>query len=303
MSNLSNAPAAFKAHEKAAHLQPAYCYVVQIADGTTLFLTSRDRPVALSGLPAEFNADDPQQFTPGQINHGTVSATDSFSASSTTITVTSEQSALAQYFVTAGTVRLNVWILRLASENLHSAALEYSDHAVIVQSGIIGKFGMEGNTVAMELTPVPFYTEGQIPRFYYSRQCQHFLYGPQVAGVGCGLDKADFAWSTTIATLNRAQREIIVTGQAPAAAAGDYFSAGHFVHATLGPFMVAWSEFDGSDTKFKLATWHPELAGGDSITAYPGCRRTLSACRAFGNVVNFGGFPDVPNKSPLQGLR
>ncbi|MDO5646297.1 phage BR0599 family protein [Paracoccus sp. (in: a-proteobacteria)] len=41
---------------------------------------------------------------------------------------------------------------------------------------------------------------------------------------------------------------------------------------------------------------------GDWITVYPGCNRTTSDCaRRFDNLSNYGGFPQMPTKSPFDG--
>lgn len=41
---------------------------------------------------------------------------------------------------------------------------------------------------------------------------------------------------------------------------------------------------------------------GTSVTAYPGCARTIAVCASrFNNVVNYGGFPAMPGKSPFDG--
>ena len=36
------------------------------------------------------------------------------------------------------------------------------------------------------------------------------------------------------------------------------------------------------------------------VTLYPGCMRTPTACKAYGNMPNYGGFPFVPTDNPLE---
>ena len=44
------------------------------------------------------------------------------------------------------------------------------------------------------------------------------------------------------------------------------------------------------------------LANGQAIAAYAGCDRTLSVCDTrFNNVINYGGCPHMPGKSPFDG--
>lgn len=302
MSNATDMPPAYAAQEGAPHLRAGYCYVVQMDDGTTLFLTGRDRTISIANLPAAMAAADPQTFSPAQISHGTVKSADRYEQQSTTIQVTTENLRLQRYMLTAGTVKLKAWIIRLARDTLDSAVVDFETEALVVQSGILGRFSMKGNVIGVELTPEPFYVEGKIPRFFYGRGCQHFLYGEQFRGVGCGVDKTAWQYVTTIASVDPAQRSIIISGQRPASAE-TFFNAGHLLITALNVKMtIAWSAFDASDTLLKLVTWHPEIEVGQALTAYGGCAHTRAACEAFGNLENFGGFSDVPNKSPLHGV-
>jgi hypothetical protein len=44
------------------------------------------------------------------------------------------------------------------------------------------------------------------------------------------------------------------------------------------------------------------LLPGQSLNFFPGCRRTRQVCNdKFNNILNFGGFPDTPGKSPFSG--
>lgn len=41
---------------------------------------------------------------------------------------------------------------------------------------------------------------------------------------------------------------------------------------------------------------------GMRLTVYPGCASTEASCRSFGNILNYGGFKNMPGKSPFDGL-
>lgn len=291
----------YHAQDAAPHLTPAYCYAVQLETGATQFITSRDKPVVITNLPDAMGAADPQTFTPAAVKHGPVEGKDRFEKGATTITVAVAGSDLQRYFLTAAAVKLKAWIIRGQSEDL-SVPLEYGKNAMIVQSGILGRFGFRDNTIAAEVVPEPFYTDGKIPRFFFGRQCQHFFGGPQFQGVGCGVNLALHSFETAIAAVDPPGRTITITGQKPGKPA-TYFNAGHFQNITLGGRMsIAWSEHSGDDTVLHLSTWNPELAVDQEIVAYAGCRQTVEACREFNNAANFGGFPDIPNRTPLNGV-
>ncbi len=302
MSNATDRPIPYAAQERAPHLVPAYCYVVQMEDGTSWFLTNRDRPVTVSGLPAEMGASDPQTFLPAQVRHSAVESKDRFEETTTTLTVLVQDSALQRYFLTAAAVKLKAWIMRGQSETTDGATLVFAENVIVVQSGILGKVGFKGNTIAVEITPEPFYVDGRIPRKYFGRECDHFLYAPRFQGVGCGVDKELFKFETTIAAITPAQRTITLTGQRPDTPE-NFFNRGHFENLTIGGKMsIAWGVFNGGDTDLKLVTWNPELAIGQNIKAFGGCLHTVAACRLFGNQANFGNFPDVPDRTPLAGV-
>ncbi|WP_374663934.1 phage BR0599 family protein [Acinetobacter sp.] len=59
-----------------------------------------------------------------------------------------------------------------------------------------------------------------------------------------------------------------------------------------------------SDKTAALSVAETELrAAKDAIphvTLYPGCMRTPAACKAYGNMPNYGGFPFVPTDNPLE---
>lgn len=301
MSNSSEQPISYSSEERAPHLTPAYCYIVQNEDGTSMFLTRWDQPVIITNVPFETGASTPQTFQPSQIKHGAIQSQDRYEYASTTITVTAENTALQRFFLTAAAVKLKAWIIRVIKQDI-TGTLDFETDCIIVQSGILGKVGFKGNEIGVELTPEPFYVEGKIPRIYFGRQCQHPLYGERVDGVGCGVDKTLFNYTAEILTLDPTQRVITIEGQRPDSAE-TFFNAGHLDNLTAGGKMtIAWSAFNGSDTDLKMVTWNPSLEVGQTLRAYAGCRHIVEACREFANEASFGGFPDVPNKTPLAGV-
>jgi hypothetical protein len=291
---------AFLGEEQSPHLTASYAYVIEEPGGDRMFLTQWNRPITISGLPAGMGADDPQEFTPAPVRHGPVTTSDRFEQRSTSISLTTEDEAMRRFFTTAAPVRLKAWIIRLVGTNLATTrALVYSNNAIVVEAGILSNWVFKGNEIAVAVTPEAYHTDRAVPRFYFERQCNHQLYGD-----GCELDKEDFKWETTILSVNPAQREIILVGQAPGVGA-TRFSSGHFFHDLTGHFFtIGWSAHDGSNTKLKLVTWHPELAATNTVTAYHGCRHTTEDCAEFENEANYGGFPYVPNTNPtLNGVR
>lgn len=130
-------------------------------------------------------------------------------------------------------------------------------------------------------------------RIGYQRTCPYALYDQAT----CKVNKASFAVSLTITDV--VGTAVTVSGM-PSVADG-YFTGGlfewsqpvignrtMFIEAHAGSVFTAFG--DTSD-----------LYPGLTITAYPGCLRTMAACQAFGNLDNYGGFPWMPGKSPFDG--
>ena len=287
-------PDAYFAEEQAPDLAAAYCYCIGTPDGEGLFLTSWDVPITIADLPAFTGADDPQVFQPGQVRHGPIVTNDRFEAKATALTVTIENDQLRRYFTTAAPARLNGTILRIVGANLRtSQELDFSTHCMVAERGIISSFTFRGTEIGAALTPEAFHEDRAIPRYYFQRRCNHVLYG-----TGCGLNKNSFKFESEIVAIDPAQKEIIIEGQA-SGVPETRFNMGHLYHEATGFFFtIAWSKYEGTDTKLKLITWHPEIAIGDELTAFYGCQHTTADCTLFGNIANFGGFPYVPSTNP-----
>ncbi len=296
MPDTGNQPAPYFADEQSPHQAATYLYVLHHENGTAQFWTTWKFPIFVANLPANLQADDPQEFTPMQVHHEAISINSRFEDRSTMLSVQSNVPQLRKFFSIAAAVRLNCYIYRVSGHALKEGLeIDASLHAVIIESGFLSEFGFQENIIAAKLTPPPLATDRAVPRFFFGRLCNHALYG-----VGCNLDKDDFSFETDIVSVNPAQREIVVTGK-KVGAASDYFTGGYFAHPETGMnFTIAWSAFDGLNTKFKLWNWHPELAAAQDLTAYAGCKHTTADCtNRFGNQANFGGFPHVPAKNPV----
>lgn len=292
-------PLTVLAEEQSPHLAATYAYVIEQPGADRMFLVGWDKAITVTGMPAYFAADATQTFTPSPLKHGPITTSDRFEHRSTSLVLTTENESLRRFFTTSAPVRLKAWIIRLVGDRLRDTReLKWEQNCYVVEAGIISTFTFRGHEIAAQITPEAFHTDRAIPRFYFERQCNHQLYGD-----GCGLAKADWKFETEIVSINPAQREIVVAGQAPGVIE-NRFQAGHLLHAATGLFFtIGWSAYDGTDTKFKLLTWHPEMAISDTLTAYFGCRHTVEDCTLFANLANFGGFPKVPASNPtLQGV-
>jgi uncharacterized phage protein (TIGR02218 family) len=133
-------------------------------------------------------------------------------------------------------------------------------------------------------------------RAKYQRLCRHALY----AG-GCRLDiEAFFVTGTATA---RASLQITV----PEAAAqpNGWYRGGVLRHGGLLGFITGHSgstlTLSGRMPDLETAIDDPAIT--PAIDLAPGCDLRRDTCNAkFANLLNFGGFPDIPGRNPFGGL-
>lgn len=111
----------------------------------------------------------------------------------------------------------------------------------------------------------------------------------------CGFSPATLAATVSAITDERAFSVTFVGTKA-----ADFFNKGtvEFLTGTLtGTRPVEVFDFGGGVGTSTITLWTglAEAPGiGDTLTLTQGCGKTRAACLAYGNVINFRGFPDVP---------
>lgn len=130
-------------------------------------------------------------------------------------------------------------------------------------------------------------------RLTYERACAHALYDRN-----CRVNRDLFAIAATVQSMDGAT---ISSGTFDAQPDG-WFDGGY----------VEWSIGSGETDRrgierhvgaaLTLLGGTYGLSAGQNVIAYPGCLRTAAVCNAkFTNLVNYGGFPHLPGKSPFDG--
>lgn len=142
-------------------------------------------------------------------------------------------------------------------------------------------------------------------RARYQKICRHVLYGR-----GCNLDEDNFA---TFGSVSSVSGNVVVV---PAAAALDdgWFTGGMlkapngiygFIIDHVGSTLTLQRQIDTLVSDYNNSGYglnYGNLYGGVSATLYPGCNRLRSTCEdKFNNLVNYGGFPWIPSKNPMDG--
>ena len=128
----------------------------------------------------------------------------------------------------------------------------------------------------------------RMPRNSYQSGCRFTLFD-----TGCTLSAATFAVTgTTIAGTTRAQ--IVSTAKVPGGSGTFNLGKLKMTSGDNANFVRTVSTWDGVGTFGLLNPFPFTVAIGDTFTVYPGCDKTKTACTAFGNLANYGGFPNIP---------
>lgn len=133
-------------------------------------------------------------------------------------------------------------------------------------------------------------------RLTWGRNCPYAAYD-----YDCRLKAKDFA----VHGLQIAAKDgTTITVNLPPAIAQGWFNAG----------FIEWTDADGvrevravtvhQDNRLTLMGGTQKLDVGMIITAYPGCDGRAETCQTkFNNMLNYGGIPHMPHKSPYDGTR
>lgn len=126
----------------------------------------------------------------------------------------------------------------------------------------------------------------------YTAACRHRL-----GDAGCGISLPALTVSGVLTAVT--SRQLVRDGSRTEGAGHFVYGALRFtsgVNAGLRPIEVRRHEADGTIELFEPFYYMPSV--GDTYTMTPGCLKSLGACRdKFNNVINFGGFPNMPTSS------
>lgn len=132
-------------------------------------------------------------------------------------------------------------------------------------------------------------------RLGWQRTCPYVLYDQ----LTCKVNKDAHAVTGTVDSISA--EGVVIVSEFAALPAG-----------TLSGGFITWVDpLKGNESR-TIEIHHGSPAGGItilgttegitvglSVTAYPGCARTMAACTAFSNLPNYGGFPHLPGETPF----
>lgn len=130
-------------------------------------------------------------------------------------------------------------------------------------------------------------------RIGFQRSCPYAVYD----SLTCKVDKSAHAAGITVQDVDG----FVVVSPDFGVYPANYFTGGmiEWMHPVRGLQMITVESHSGNAATIfgDTSLIYPGLI----LTAYPGCSRTMQACASFGNILNYGGFPAMPGKSPYSG--
>lgn len=128
-------------------------------------------------------------------------------------------------------------------------------------------------------------------RAAYQRTCRHTLYSG-----ACGVSMNTYKTTATVQSSQGSVMTLTINGTF----ADGYFTGG-IVKLASGATRFIISHTSSSITLSRPFT---ESVGGATIEMFAGCDHLKSTCMSkFNNLLNFGGFPYIPNTNPFGGSR
>lgn len=149
-------------------------------------------------------------------------------------------------------------------------------------------FSDKGGFARVGVMPISGALTRQVPRYVYSSQCNHVLYDSWCTKVA-----NDYKFTGTV-TANSHQ---FLTVPGSDANGDGWYNAGF---ATFNGDYRMIQKNTGTEIKL-LLPFNDDLTGLD-VDLFAGCDHSVAVCKSdkFENLINFGGFPNVPSKNPFN---
>jgi uncharacterized phage protein (TIGR02218 family) len=178
----------------------------------------------------------------------------------------------------------------------HPVTLEFfrfhrgDSETVLAWAGQVASANFIGSEVTFTALPASQSFRRSVPGNSFQNQCNWTLFSTQ-----CGLVKASYVVSAVTSLISG------TTVRSPAFAG---FADGYFRSGWMeGPDGESHWITDHVGDTLTLFTPFRALVTGATVNAYPGCDRTITACKAFGNLSHHLGFPFIPSTNPfVQGI-
>lgn len=258
-----------------------------VKGGTIWTLTNIDEPYDYNG----------ETYLPVPISRGTTEQNDELSRANLSITLSVFHQIAAELVRYRDEQVLSLTLFRVEED------WNGSEMVSVVWKGRVTSATAAGSEVDLKCESV--FTSLRRPglRARYQRTCRHTLYG-----TACGLLKELFAWPGVLTSI--AGTSMVVP---EAAGKPDGYFTGGMVGTPDGGFRFIMQHVGTNLTlSYPIPSLEAEVAGygnnygnnygGVAVTLYPGCDHLKQTCLdKFNNLDNFGGFPWIPTRNPMDG--
>ena len=218
------------------------------------------------------------------LSHDGVKQTGEAASDSLSIEGTIDLAPAQIYIVNPPATLMTATIFAADANDLDYATI-YAGEIQQVDVPEIGKCVIKCATISVSL-------ERAGVRLSWQRSCPYTLYDDM-----CGIDKAAHEFTSTITAINGFDVTIASFAGSPGFYDGGVLT---YTHPVKGVQMIGIeAQITGG---VKLFGAMSDMIVGMQVKIAPGCARTPTACQAFSNYDNYGGVPNMPGKSPFDGI-
>ena len=161
--------------------------------------------------------------------------------------------------------------------------------------GEVSFVSAQGVTAAIKARPVLVEALSRtLPGVYYQPLCNHFLYDTR-----CGISEAANTYATTVSSIPDPKQIVVASVDGNP---NQWYRFGEIKRTSDGESRTI---LDQTGTTLTISHPFREITTLDDVDIIAGCDLLVATCRdKFSNVVNFGGWPYIPNKHIINaGIR
>lgn len=168
---------------------------------------------------------------------------------------------------------------------------------MVVFAGLVSSCDIQNGQVDITVSDHRSLLGIQMPRNIYQAGCEHMLFD-----AGCKLDSTVYRKTAAVTAVS--SRSQFTADPGTPLGSGDY-TLGRVKGLTGSNtgYEVSVRQWDSVGHVFYMLRPFPfTISIGDTFRFLPGCAKTMAACTAFGNLINFGGDPYIPPPETTSGL-
>jgi uncharacterized phage protein (TIGR02218 family) len=271
---MKDVTSAYIAKENASTRKPVELY--KIWYGTTyLYYTNGDVTVAFD----DGDGTGSHNYTPATISRGSAEFDSTLDVNVMKIQFSAVTEPTVKYIAQNPVAIVWIQISRLFRDQ---SPLEAS----VIFIGQIKNANFKGTAVEAECVGFEHFLSMPIPILRYQLACNHQLFD-----AGCTLLSTDYDVPAVV-TLDSTKTIL-------ASATFDTYADGYFIGGLITFGEERRTIVAHVATLITIQYRFQDLANGNTVTAYPGCDGDISTCKdKFNNILNFLGFPWIPDENP-----